>query len=140
MPAISLLRRLERAADPTSAARSRFRGEDLESAVLEHLQRLLNTRQGSALTAPDYGVIELSEMAHDFPDATGLMQRCLKNTIAKYEPRLKNVQVRAIEPDEDDNPTLAYFEISAQLVYPNGERQGIRFSTSVDESSNVRIR
>jgi hypothetical protein len=32
-----------------------------------------------------------------------------------------------------------YFEVTAQLVYPNGERQPIRFSTSVDESSNVKI-
>jgi hypothetical protein len=32
-----------------------------------------------------------------------------------------------------------YFEVSAQLVHPNGERQPVRFSTSVDESSNVRV-
>lgn len=136
----SLLRRLERAADPTARTRQRFRGEDLESAVVDHLHRMLNTRQGSAPSVPDYGIIELSEMLHDFHDAKGFMQRCIKNTITKYEPRLKNVQVRPIEPEEDDNPMLAYYEITAQLVYPNGDRQPIRFNTSVDDSSNVRIR
>jgi type VI secretion system protein len=135
----SLLRRLERAADPTSAGRSRFRGEDLEASVVDHISRLLNTRQGSALTVPDYGVIELSELLHDFPDAKGLMQRCIKATVAKYEPRLKNVQVRVIEAEEDDNPMLAYYEITAQLQFPNGDRQPVRFSTSIDQSSNVRI-
>jgi len=91
------------------------------------------------LTAPDYGIIELSELLHDFPNATGLMQRCIKNTILKYEPRLKNVQVRAVDGDEDQSQMVVYYEITAQLIYPDGERQPIRFSTSVDESSNVSI-
>lgn len=139
MGGASLFKRLERGADPTSTGRSVYRGDDLEAAVLSHLQRMLNTRQGSSLTAPDYGIIELSELLHDFPNATGLMQRCIKNTILKYEPRLKNVQVRAVDGDEDQSQIFVYFEITAQLIYPDGERQPIRFSTSVDESSNVVI-
>ncbi len=135
----SLFKRLERGADPTSTGRAVYRGDDLEAAVLSHLQRMLNTRQGSSLTAPDYGIVELSELLHDFPNATGLMQRCIKNTILKYEPRLKNVQVRAIDADEDQSQIFVYYEITAQLVYPDGDRQPIRFSTSVDESSNVVI-
>ena len=67
------------------------------------------------------------------------MQRSIKATIAKYEPRLKNVQVRLIEPDEDDSPLLSYYEITAQLQFPNGDRQPVRFNTSIDQSSNVRI-
>ncbi len=139
MAGSSLFKRLERGADPTSAGRSRYRGDDLESAVLEHLQLMLNTRQGSSLTAPDYGIIELSEVLHDIANATGLMQRCIKNTILKYEPRLKNVQVRAIDSDEEQNQMFVYYEITAQLVHPDGERQPIRFNTSIDESSNVVI-
>jgi type VI secretion system protein len=139
MSGASLLSRLERGADPTSTGRRVYRGDDLEAAVLDHLQKLLNTRQGSALTVPDYGMVELSEMLHDFPDASGIMQRSIKNTIMKYEPRMKNVQVRAIESDDDQSKMYVYFEVTAQLVYPNGERQPIRFSTSVDESSNVKI-
>jgi len=139
MAGASLFRRLEKGADPTSTGRAFYRGDDLEASVLEHLQRMLNTRQGSSLTAPDYGIIELSELLHDFPNATGLMQRCIKNTILKYEPRLKNVQVRAVDGDEDQSQMVVYYEITAQLIYPDGERQPIRFSTSVDESSNVSI-
>jgi len=139
MDGSSLLKRLERNADPTSAGRAVYRGDDLESAVLEHLQKLLNTRQGSASTVPDYGMVELSEMLHDFPDAQGIMQRTIKNTIIKYEPRLKNVQVRSIQGDSDQSSMFVYFEVKAQLVFPNGERQPIRFSTSIDESSNVKI-
>ena len=32
---------------------------------------------------------------------------------------------------------FVYYEITAQLVHPDGDRQAIRFSTSIDESSNV---
>lgn len=135
----SLLKRLERAADPTSSGRAYYRGEDLESAVQDHLHKLLNTRSGSSLTVPDYGMVELIELLHDFSSAVGIMQRTIKNTIVKYEPRLKNVQVRAVQSDEDESQMFLYFEISAQLVYPNGDRQAVRFSTSIDESSNVTI-
>jgi type VI secretion system protein len=138
MSGASLLTRLERAADPTSSGRSVYHGEDLEAVVVRHLHRMLNTRAGSSLTAPDYGIVELSELLHDFSSATGIMQRSIKNTIVKYEPRLRNVQVRAIEPDESD-PMNTHFEITGQLVYPDGERQAVRISTSIDESSNVTV-
>jgi type VI secretion system protein len=135
----SLLRRLQRDADPTSAGRSYYRGEDLEAVVLDHLREMLGTRMGSALTVPDYGMIEVSDMLYEFPDAIGIIQRGLKTTLAKYEPRLKNVQVRSLEAGEDESRMFLYFEITAQLLYPNGERQAIRFTTKVDESSSIEI-
>jgi type VI secretion system protein len=139
MAGFPLLKRLEANADPTAAGRTRYRTDDLEAAVRDHLHQLLNTRQGSAPTVPDYGVIEFTELLHDFPHAISILQRNIKNTILKYEPRLKNVQVRAVEADDDLDQSLVYFEVSAQLVHPDGERQPIRFSTSVDESSNVTL-
>lgn len=135
----SLLKRIERAADPTSSGRQFYRGEDLEAAVLDNLGKLLNTRQGSSASAPDYGTAELSELVHAFPDTIGVMQRTIKNTILKYEPRLKNVQVRPIEPEDDESGMFVHFEVTAQIVYPSGERQPFRFNTSIDESSNVKI-
>ncbi len=135
----SLLQRLRQAADPTSSGRAVYRGEDLESIVGQHLQRMLNTRQGSSLTVPDYGIVELSELLHDFPDAMGIMQRAIKNSILKYEPRLKNVQVRTVDGDSIDNTVNVYFEITAQLSYPDGQRQAVHFNTAVDQSSNVSV-
>jgi type VI secretion system protein len=139
MSGASLLARLERNADPNASGRSVYRGEDLESVVMEHLAKLLNTRAGSSTSAPDYGIIEVSEMLHDFPDAHAIMQRSIKNTVSKYEPRLKNVQVRMVEADEARDQMVLTFEVTAQLVFPNGERQAVRFSTSVDPSSNVQL-
>jgi type VI secretion system protein len=134
----SLLARIERAADPNGNERSTYRDADLEAAVTEHLAKLLNTRQGSSLTCPDYGLIEVSEVLYDFPDAIGIMQRALKNTIQTYEPRLKNVQVRQIKDELVAEMTLS-FEITAQLQLPDGRRQALRFATKVDASGNVKV-
>jgi type VI secretion system protein len=134
----SFLTRLERAADPNSNERSTGRTADVEAAVVEHLNRMLNTRQGSCQTCPDYGLIEVSEVVYDFPDAIGIMQRALKNTIQTYEPRLKNVQVRHIKSETPGELTLS-FEITAQLQLPDGRRQSLRFSTEVDASGNTKV-
>jgi type VI secretion system protein len=136
--AASLLTRIEHAADPHSTERYTWRDTDLETAVSSHLARMLNTRQGSCLTCPDYGLIEVSEVLYDFPDAVGIMQRAIKNSIQQYEPRLKNVQVRHLKNDVA-NEMILQFEITAQLNLPDGRRQSLRFSTSVDPSGNVKV-
>ena len=135
----SFLTRLERAADPNvERALHRAATSDVESAVTEHLARMLNTRQGSCLTCPDYGLVEVSEVLYDFPDAIGIMQRALKNTIQTYEPRLKNVQVRHVKSERLHEMVLQ-FEITAQLQLADGRRQSLRFATAVDGSGNVKV-
>ncbi len=134
----SFLDRLERAADPNWNERSTSRDADLETNVVQHIDRILNTRQGSALTCPDYGLVEVSEVLYDFPDAIGIVQRSLKNCIQTYEPRLKNVQVRPIKSDVANNMKLE-FEITAQLHLSDGRKQSLRFATIVDESGNVSV-
>ena len=103
-----------------------------------HIVRMLNTRQGACLTCPDYGLIEVSEVLYDFPDAVGIMQRAIKNSIQTYEPRLKNVQVRHIK-SEAAAEMILQFEISAQLHLPDGRRQALRFTTAVVGSGNVKM-
>jgi type VI secretion system protein len=136
--AASLLTRLEHAADPNSLERHTWRDNDIETAVSQHIARMLNTRQGSCLTCPDYGLIEVSEVLYDFPDAVGIMQRAIKNSIQTYEPRLKNVQVRHLKNDYAHEMMLI-FEITAQLQLPDGRRQSLRFATNVDPSGNVKM-
>lgn len=136
--AASLLNRLEHLSDPQSSDRYTRRDADTESAVTEHVVRMLNTRQGSCLTCPDYGLIEVSEVLYDFPDAVGIVQRALKNSLQQYEPRLKNVQVRHVKNDYVHEMVLQ-FEITAQLHLPDGRRQSLRFATTVDGSGNVKL-
>jgi len=134
----ALLERLHSAADPNRNERTVYRDSDIESSVVQHLDRILNTRQGSALTCPDYGLVEVSDVLYDFPDAIGIVQRSLKNCIQTYEPRLKNVQVRPIK-NEVGNVITLEFEITAQLNLPDGRRQALRVATAVDASGNVKV-
>lgn len=138
MAGASLLTRIVHAADPHSSERHTWRDQDLESAIISHLKNMLNTRQGSSLTCPDYGLMEVSEVLHEFPDAIGLLQRSIKNSVQQYEPRLKNVQVRQVKSDVAQVMVLE-FEITAQIQFPDGRRQQLRFGASVDHSGNVRM-
>jgi type VI secretion system protein len=136
--AASLLTRIAHAADPHSSERQSYRDHDVESAIMTHLAQMLNTRQGSSLTCPDYGIAEISEVIHDFPDAIGIMQRAIKNSILSYEPRLKNVQVRHLK-NEALHSMILEFEITAQLQLADGRKQAIRFGTSMDNNGNVKL-
>ena len=64
--------------------------DDLDS-IIEHLRGLLNTRQGEAPAVPDFGVVDFTDLVHNFPEAIQTLQRCIRTTILQYEPRLKNV-------------------------------------------------
>ena len=72
----------------------------------------------------------------DFPDAVGIMQRAIKNSIQQYEPRLKNVQVRHIKSDSPTDMILE-FEITAQLA--DGAKSTVRFRTEVSPSGQVTV-
>ncbi len=138
MAAASLLTRLMHAADPHNTERYTWKDNDLEAAISQHIAVLLNTRQGSSLTCPDYGLAEVSEVLFDFPEAIGIMQRSIKNTIQTYEPRLKNVQVRHLRNEQTNNMCLE-FEVTGQVALPDGRRQSLRFATAVDANGGVKV-
>ena len=138
MAAASLLTRLMHAADPNNIERYTWKDNDIEAAISRHIAVLRNTRQGSSLTCPDYGLAEVSEVLYDFPEAVGIMQRSIKNTIQTYEPRLKNVQVRHLKSEHTNNMCLE-FEVTGQIVLADGRRQSLRFGTAVDSSGSVKV-
>jgi type VI secretion system protein len=103
--------------------------------VLEHLRAMCMTRHGTLVTAPDYGIADVSEMLHAFPDAIAEMARAIRHTLQTYEPRLSNVRVKHI-PTED--MTLRY-ELTAQLV-TKSSKVPVEFETSIDPSRRITIR
>lgn len=133
----SLLERVRRAANPVSSERATWRAEDLESAIVDHLARLLSTRQGGSLTAPDYGVPELSELSNNFTDALAMAQRALKATLTTYEPRLKNVQVRGTKFDLVE--MQFEFEVTGTIQHSDGRRTSLRIGLGVDSGSKLKI-
>jgi len=74
---------------------------------------------------------------HNFPEAVGQMQRAIRNSIERYEPRLRKVQVTPANP-EDDFLQLR-FEITAELVTAD-EDASVWFETTIGADGHVRVR
>lgn len=136
--AASLLTRIARAADPSFTERQTSRESDVEGAVALHLHQMLNTRKGSCLTCPDYGLAAISDLLDAFPDAIGILQRSIKHTVQTYETRLQNVQVRLLQGDAVPAVALR-FEITGQLHLPDGRKRTLGFSAVIDPSGNVKL-
>jgi type VI secretion system protein len=109
----------------------------LAESVMANLRRLLNSRQGIAPTQADYGIPDLCDVVHSFPDAIGGMRKAIKACIEKYEPRLRRVNVKHVEsPDE----VLALrFEITGELVTEE-DKASVWFETRIDRSGEVQVK
>jgi type VI secretion system protein len=80
-------------------------------------------------------VVDFVDLVHEFPGAAHIIQRSIRDTITKYEPRLRNVRVRHV-PSED--PLILSFEISARLT--NDRRRGlVRVRTMVSEGGRFQV-
>ncbi|MDQ1316360.1 MAG: type secretion system protein [Candidatus Poribacteria bacterium] len=111
--------------------------ELLAESILFHLTRVLNTRQGGPLIQPqDYGMVDITEISTRFPDSITDVQKAIRTTIEKYEPRLKNVQVEHIG-EGADLQTLK-FKITAQLADKKG-RDSVYFETVIDPTGEVQV-
>ncbi len=106
-------------------------------SIQDHLQRILNTRQGSSPIAEDFGVPDFTNFTSAFPDSQRGMERSLRQTIQKYEPRLKGVRVGFIP--NDDNPMSVTFQITARLVL-EGHRDPVSFESMVDSGGHIRVK
>lgn len=110
---------------------------ELES-IVEHLKALLNTRQGESPSVPDFGVVDFTDLVHNFPEAIQTLQRCIRTTILQYEPRLKNVVVQHVR---DDEVLVLKFQITAQLQNKGGRSGGaVRFETQLRAGGHISVR
>jgi len=83
--------------------RSRLtQAEVLIHSIREHLQRILNTRQGSVPIDADFGVPDFTNLAGSF--ATGETTQIIDNMtrmIARYEPRLRSPRIQVAEGTQE---------------------------------------
>ena len=110
------------------------RTTELNESVLANVSLILNTRIGDAPSAPDLGMIDLTDAYHQMPEAIPALVRSIKTAIGTFEPRLKNLNVRPIPTDD---PLTLGFEISARL--DDRRRTLIRVSTSLDGHRRVHV-
>ncbi len=109
----------------------------LAESVMANLRRLLNSRHGIAPIAADYGIPDLSDVVHDFPDAIAGMRKAIKTTVEKYEPRLRRVNIKHVASPDD--PLALHFEITGELVTEE-ERASVWFETRIDGTGAVQVK
>ncbi|MFW5828819.1 MAG: type VI secretion system baseplate subunit TssE [Planctomycetota bacterium] len=102
-----------------------------KTSIVGNLQRVLNTRLGSAAAQPDLGVPAPHEILINYPASLNKVLAAITNTIETYEPRLQRVRVYHLPPDEDDRLTLR-FRITGAVTALGGARIGLE--TAVDQS------
>lgn len=106
------------------------------ASIVRHLERILNTRWGSAQIAADYGIPDFTALRSGLPDAIRDLERAIRDTIQKYEPRLEAVRVRFI-PQEETMLTVS-FQVVARLVL-EGEKNPVTFQSVMDSDGKVTI-
>jgi len=104
--------------DPPAPGRP-FDASVAVQSVIEYLQILMNTRQGSVAARPDFGLPDFNDMVSAFPNAVPAIARAIKHQIDEFEPRLRNVVVRHV-PDPDRPLTLTY-RIRAELAISDSD-------------------
>jgi type VI secretion system protein len=106
-------------------------------SVQEHLQRILNTRQGNVPIADDYGIPDFTNLMSGFPESRRAIERTIRNTIQTFEPRLQGVRVVFLDQQED-KLTLS-FQISAQLVLA-GHKDPVTFESVLDAGKRIEVK
>ena len=66
----------------------------VSNSIRDHLGRLLNARQGTLKHLPDYGLPDIAQIFHGLPYSVDELVDAIREGILRYEPRLRQVQVR----------------------------------------------
>jgi len=121
-------------ADPTRRGRADFR-KQIDS-VVNHLKKILNTRQGNVPIAADYGIPDLTNFMQNYPDSVKEIEKGICNAISVYESRLNSVKVSFI-PQVEDFLCLR-FQITAELKDDSGKN--INIETIVDSDGKIDLK
>jgi type VI secretion system lysozyme-like protein len=108
----------------------------LRNDVAQSLERICATRLRALLLAPNYGVGDVTNLFHSFPQIDA-WAAALEQTIAEYEPRLGRVQVVPVVSDSPDLTLRA--EIRGVLLV-DGKPSTARFSATLDSQSRMHVR
>jgi type VI secretion system protein len=107
------------------------------NSILKHLQRVLNTKQGSVPIADDYGIPDFTDLPGAFSTgSTHEVEHIIKNVIEKYEPRLTKVRASFIAQEEE--VLSLRFEIDAKLA--SGKNDPVSFETVVNAGGMINIK
>ncbi|MDR1037802.1 MAG: type VI secretion system baseplate subunit TssE [Deltaproteobacteria bacterium] len=121
-----------------SRKKGRSKSDDLLESLERHLRLMLNTRQGSSKSAPEYGMPDfVSLMGRGDLDAIRELSRVLTDVVQEYEPRIADATV-TYNPGREETGVLE-FSLSGSIEIDN-QRQNIFFQTSINPDGAVNVR
>jgi len=104
----------ERLTGQTVGPLSRPTEDELATSILNHLNKLLQTRQGTVLALPEYGLPDLNDASASFYDSISRIRRHVEKAIIRYEPRLSAVQV--LHDPDPSSPLALRFRILGMMA------------------------
>jgi type VI secretion system protein len=108
---------------------------DEVASIIAHLHVLLNARHGMSSADPQYGLPDFTDLVHHWPDSARAMERSIRETIERYEPRLASVTVRQLGGTE--LLLLAFFVNGRLASQPS---RAVRFRTELDAAGRFSVR
>ncbi len=112
--------------------------EELQESVRQHLGRLLNARHGMSQAAPDYGLPSLVDLITSTGEHVPAVQRAIRTTIEKYEPRLRHVRVSCLRDEDAPTQRALVFRVDAVLVGRDGE-YNVGYVTAVGPNGQFEV-
>jgi len=107
-------------------------------SILRHLQKMMNTRQGSVPIADDYGMPDLTNFPGNNLNASATeLEQMIKTVIKKYEPRLTRVEVR-FDPKPGETAVMR-FKLEGEMMADRDQTNPIVFETVVTAEGAVRV-
>lgn len=110
--------------------------EDLAVSIQSHLTQLLNNRWGMTPHLENYGLPDIHYVYYSLPHSLISLGDHIRQTITRYEPRLRKVQVtRAGEASDDFRVT---YRITGEVISGSGASK-LTFETEVLRDGQTRI-
>lgn len=109
----------------------------LLASVVKHLQRILNTRQGSVPIDAEFGVPDFTNLASNFTSSlVSQIENDIRRVVERYEPRLRSPKLRMLE-ERPDALSLS-FELLGSVMLDDQEVP-VRLATSIGSQGRIRI-
>ncbi|MCG6269349.1 type VI secretion system baseplate subunit TssE [Vibrio furnissii] len=132
---VGFFERLEANAKPMSLTQGPDAWDVLES-VKRNVSNILNTRIGDAQSAPHLGLVDFNDATLETMDLSLRIKLAIQHCLERYEPRLKQVLVRA---DSDHfNPLTLRFHIVASINC-DALHKKVQFSLLLDQNRKYRV-
>ncbi len=109
---VSLFERLETDAPKRSITYGPAPDDVIES-IKRSISRLLNTRVGESLSAPELGLIDFNDASLGAHDLAVQIKRAIKQCLYRYEPRIKSLDIHYF--NDEFAPLNLRFEIIADI-------------------------